>query len=346
MRYVYLDKDGLGKFVDFLRKKYRVVAPVKKENLFVFDEVESAGEIILDYTPTIIPPKKYFFPQREKIGSFMMGDTALADTSIEVEPTVIFAAHTCDIDGLECLDAVFHSDPADPYYKKRKKAIMVIGYECMFPCDKNATCITMDTHNPKAGYDVMMTNAGSRYILHVNSEAGESLIKGNPVFKQADDGEAKAELKKLRAEKLKKFPVNLKPDFREIPGIFKRSYKSGVWEDVGKKCVSCGNCTAVCPTCYCFDIYDEVKLDITGGKRERVWDSCQLNEFARVAGGENFREERSSRQRHRYYRKFDYPVDKYNKFFCTGCGRCTRSCMAGISLIETLNDLTKENENV
>jgi sulfhydrogenase subunit beta (sulfur reductase) len=85
---------------------------------------------------------------------------------------------------------------------------------------------------------------------------------------------------------------------------------------------------------------------MTGGNRKRIWDSCQLEEFAEVAGGENFRKERASRQRHRFYRKFNYPVKKYNKMFCTGCGRCTRSCVADISLIETVNDLTKEYKNV
>ena len=87
-------------------------------------------------------------------------------------------------------------------------------------------------------------------------------------------------------------------------------YDGKTWQEVGKKCVSCGNCTAVCPTCYCFDVQDEVKLDVTGGERKRIWDSCQLEEFAEVSGGENFREERASRQRHRYYRKFNANLQK------------------------------------
>ncbi len=155
----------------------------------------------------------------------------------------------------------------------------------------------------------------------------------------------KMKLLKLREDKLKNFKVHLNADYKELNKIFGTSYSSKVWQDVGKRCVSCGNCTAVCPTCYCFDIYDEVKLDMSGGERRRVWDSCQLDEFAMVAGGENFRKERSSRQRHRYYRKFDYPVKKYSKFFCVGCGRCTRTCMADISLIETVNELAKEHKN-
>jgi len=346
MRYVYLAKDDLGKFLDILKKDHRIVAPVQKENQFVFAEVDSLEEVALEHIPTILPPKKCFFPQKEKLGTFSMGETGFDDTSIEMAPTVIFAAHTCDIDGLECLDAVFHADPADPYYTKRKKSITVIGYECMFPCDKNATCVTMDTHNPKAGYDIMMTDAGDRYILHVNSHKGDALIDDYVIFKRYDNDKAKTELKELRVRKTDKFDVKLNVNFKDLPGVFEENYDSKVWEGVGERCVSCGNCTAVCPTCYCFDILDDVKLDISGGERKRVWDSCQLEEFATVAGNENFREERSSRQRHRYYRKFSYPVKKFNKFFCTGCGRCTRTCMADISLVETVNDLTKENKDV
>ena len=346
MRYVYLEKGDLGKFVDLLKLKRRVVAPVAKENKFVFAEIDGIDEVSMEYIPTILPPKKYVFPQTESLGTFNMGDTKISDTSLEIIPTAVFAAHTCDIDGLECLDAVFHDDPADPYYKKRRKSLIIIGYECMAPCDEHATCFDMDTHNPKAGYDIMITDAGEKFILHVNSNEGETLVDASSIFRKEDEARIKAELKKVRRLKQEKFKKKLDADFMELPKVFDAMYNGKTWEDVGKKCVSCGNCTAVCPTCYCFDIQDEVKLDVTGGERKRIWDSCQLEEFAEVSGGENFREERASRQRHRYYRKFNYSIKKFKKSFCTGCGRCTRACVADISLIETVNDLTKEFKNV
>ena len=349
MRYVYLAKKDLSKFIDSLKKKRKVVGPVKKENKFVFDEIEETSQLCLEYVPTILPLKKYFLPQKEVLGKFTMGETKMTETTIEVEPTVVIGAHTCDIDGLECLDSVFHTDPADPYYTRRKKSIVIIGYECMFPCDEHAVCVTMDTHVPKAGYDVMMTDAGDKYILHVNSKYGDEILAGIKVLEVPEDkdlGKVKDELQKLREDKIGKFKRKINAEFRELSNIFEKAYNSKVWEEVGKKCISCGNCTAVCPTCYCFDMYDDVTLDIKSGERKRVWDSCQLEEFAEVAGGENFREERSSRQRHRYYRKFSYSVKKYKKIFCTGCGRCTRTCMAGISLVDTINVLAKENKNV
>ena len=103
-----------------------------------------------------------------------------------------------------------------------------------------------------------------------------------------------------------------------------------------EKCLSCGNCTNVCPTCYCFDVRDEPELDLSKGRRIRVWDSCQHESFAKVAGGESFRKQRSERQRHRFSRKYSYPMARYKRLFCTGCGRCSRSCMAKIAMKETL----------
>jgi len=346
VRYFYMEKKNLPQFVEAVKKRRRLIAPVKKENQFVFAPVENFADISLDYKPTILPPKKYFFPQHEKLGDFLTGEAMMKDPTIEVEPLALFAVHTCDIEAIECLDIVFHEFPPDPYFRKRKKFILIIGYECMKPCDEHATCITMDTYNPKAGYDIMITDAGDKYIIHVNSEEGHELIEGNPLFrKKEDQGAIRGELLRLREEKVKRFNVALEAKYGELNRIFRDSRDSKVWEDIGKKCLSCGNCTAVCPTCYCFDIFDDTNLDLKSGERSRMWDSCQLDEFATVAGGENFRKERSSRQRHRYYRKFVYPVKKHNKFFCVGCGRCTRACMAQISLIETANALTRERKN-
>lgn len=343
MKSLYLQKEDLPKFVDYIRKSHKVVAPVKKENQYVFAPIEDTSEICLDYLPTILPPKKYFLPQKEKLGSFKMGEVAMSETTVEIEPIIIFGAHTCDVEGMTCLSAVFNDNPSDPYFTKREKSILIIGYECMKACDAYATCITMETHIPKAGYDIMITNIEDKYIFHINSKEGNELITECPLFKKyKDEDTIEAELLKIRKMKQKDFKVLLNAEYKELYDIFEKSYESQVWEDVGRRCVSCGNCTAVCPTCYCFDIYDELELNIKGGDRKRVWDSCQLEEFAVISDGINFRKERSSRQKHRYYRKFDYPIKKYNKFFCTGCGRCTRTCMAEISLIETVNELTKE----
>ncbi|HOX29368.1 MAG TPA: 4Fe-4S dicluster domain-containing protein, partial [bacterium] len=96
----------------------------------------------------------------------------------------------------------------------------------------------------------------------------------------------------------------------------------------------------VCPTCYCFDVEDDVAIDLVNGNRTRLWDSCQLTSFAEVAGGENFREKREARVKHRISRKFLYLNEKFSKPFCVGCGRCNRACTAKINIVEILNELS------
>ena len=91
--------------------------------------------------------------------------------------------------------------------------------------------------------------------------------------------------------------------------------------------------------CFCFDVHDEVELNLKDGERWRRWDSCQLDEFARVAGGENFREHQAARLRHRFMRKGRYLMEKYGELGCVGCGRCARSCLVDISPVQVFNEL-------
>ena len=343
MKYTVINKKDLKKWLEFLKKKAKLYAPKKKENLFVFRPVKNVEDVILEYIPTILPPKKYYFPQKEKMMKFQAKTFKEEKAITDFEEFILFGVHTCDIAGIQCMDVVFRENPADPYYLNRKDKMVIIGIECLKYCDTSATCASMGNHEPRGGYDLMMTDIGEKYILHINSEKGESLIKGLAYIKEA----GKDDLAAFNAAKENKklaFKDELNAPISKIYDAFDKSFNSPVWEDVGKRCVGCGNCTSVCPTCYCFDVADEMELDFNNGIRYRIWDSCQMDDFAKVAGGEDFRKGRDSRQRHRYYRKFRYPVDKFNRFFCTGCGRCTRACVAGIVLKETVNSILEEKE--
>jgi len=266
-----------------------------------------------------------------------------AETVVEYEKMVIFGVHTCDLAGIQCLNMVFSERPRDHNYLVRKRNINIIGLECNDYCDEYASCALVNASLPNGGYDLFFTDLGDYFMVHINTQAGEDMIEAAKCTEAAGD-EHVEELGLLRERKRDIFRRELPLVQRDIPGLFDRSWGSGVWAELQERCLACGNCTAVCPTCYCFDIIDEVDLDLARGRRYRRWDSCQLEPFAKVAGGENFRKERSARQRHRYYRKFRYPVDKFSRFFCTGCGRCSRTCMAGIKLKETLLALIKESD--
>lgn len=343
MNYHILKKDGLDGFIKTLSKTMKVVAPVARgAGNFAFQEVSAASEIALKYIPTILPPKKYFMPQREKMLDFDISGAQPVDKAVvEAGETAVFGVHTCDLAGIQCLNMVFSERPRDYNYLLRKDKLFLIGMECNDYCDEYASCALVNSHMPSGGYDLFFTDLGDRFMVHVNTQKAEELVEGMGLAKAGHaDTEA---LEKVRAHKRATFKSEVEVDPRKLPEIFARGVKSKVWEDAGRRCVSCGNCTNVCPSCYCFDMADTINLDMKTGSRNRTWDSCQVETFAKVAGGENFREERADRQRHRFYRKFKYSVDRFYRFFCTGCGRCTRTCMADISLKETLTSLVKEN---
>jgi len=344
VKYHIIEKKNLDIFIKGLAKKMKVVAPVKKgNNSYIFSEIKKVEEIAIDYIPTILPPKKYFMPQKEKMLDFDLGGGKPADTaSLELEEIAVFGVHTCDLAGIQCLNIVFNERPRDYNYLLRKNKLFIIGLECNKYCDSYASCALVNSHLPNGGYDLFFTDIGNKYLINVNTQKGEDFIETLNLEK-ASSADMTA-LDKVREEKRNVFKNEIDVEPSKIPEMFEKVYNSKLWEDVGGRCLSCGNCTNVCPTCYCFDMEDSINLDLKTGSRVRTWDSCQFDTFATVAGGENFREERSMRQRHRVYRKFKFPVDKFNRFFCTGCGRCSRTCMAGINLKEILKEVAEESK--
>jgi sulfhydrogenase subunit beta (sulfur reductase) len=342
IKYLVLPKTSFNEFIESLAAEQKVVAPIRKEDQqFTFAEVATGKEIAVKYIPTILPPKKYFMPQYETLLEYDIREGQKMQALVEYEKMVLFGVHTCDLAGIQCLNIVFSDRPKDLNYLVRKNQIAIIGLECNDYCDSFANCALMGNELPNGGYDLFFTDLGDYFLVHVNTFLGDTLAGNTHVLTEARTEHLRA-LDALRAHKRAVFKREVDIDLNRMPELFDRSIHSGVWDEIGNRCLSCGNCTNVCPTCYCFNITDEVNLDLKSGKRIRVWDSCQNERFAVVAGGESFRKNRSSRKKHRFYRKFRYPVDRYAKYFCTGCGRCSRTCMAKINLKETLSALAQE----
>ncbi len=342
--YRILEKSKITDFLDRLNTISKVAAPVYKGfNNYAFQTIKSAEEVSLKYIPTVIPPKKYFLPTNESLLEFSLGNELKVEPTVEYENLILFGVHTCDIAGIRCLNMVLSDKPKDTAYLIRKKHITIIGLECNDYCDEFASCAFVGAHLPTTGYDLMFTELEDYFIVHIHSSKGSDIIEKTGLFKPAQKI-SREELKALREKKSAIFNNEIPTERRYLPDLFDRSFNASIWKELEQKCLSCGNCTAVCPTCYCFDIKENVDLSLKVGERYRVWFSCQLDPFAKVAGGIDFRRERSARQRHRFYRKFRYHIDRYGMVFCTGCGRCSRTCMAGIKLKEVLTSLIRESE--
>lgn len=333
-----LDSVALRQFLSALRKDYELVGPVAREGgQHVFQVIDDLDKLDLDYVHTILPPKKYFLPQREELLAFSLQDGERASAPNEALTRVIVGVHPCDLVGIRHLDLSVGGVTEDWNYRAKRGASIVIGVECL--PDEFCFCGSVGTLRPKDGFDLMLVNLGGRWLIQVGTQRGEALLKSHaPAGTPATPADFEAREEHYRRKQAGQ-KARLHSDVTDLPLLFEGAYKDPVWEKVAERCVGCGTCTQVCPTCYCFDVDDEVNLIAGKGARTRTWDSCQLRAFTEVAGGEIFREKLANRVRHRVYRKFHYLHTRFNEPNCTGCGRCGRQCVAGIRMDEVVNDL-------
>jgi NAD-dependent dihydropyrimidine dehydrogenase PreA subunit len=343
-----LSKDKLPAFVEALRAAYRVVGPVHTESGYAFDDITQAEQLQLDYTTTILPPKKYFLPQREVLFHYETGPNGEGQRRIEVkpiyqgvEPTVIFGIHTCDMHGIMLYDKVFSEGFEDEHYMARREQLIMIGIECLRPCDETSFCKDMGTLTAPPIYDLHMTDVDDCYLIDSGTEKGERLLLDYADVKMATTEDIQ-KLGKVLSAKWPLFRHHLKMSKDQTPSLLTLGYNARIWEELGERCLACGSCTNVCPTCFCFDVQDETDINMTDGERVRVWDSCQLSEFAMVAGGHNFRGTKAARVRHRLMRKGKYIKQVHGITGCVGCGRCERACLVNITIPGTLNALHDE----
>jgi ferredoxin len=345
MNDVLIYKKNIGTFCSNLKEAFTVYGvKQKEEGFYVFDEIDEFSDPLKDYIPTILPPKKYLFPQQETLLCF---DTqALPDVKpvIESRKQILFGVRPCDIHGISLLDKIFTADHEDKNYTQKRKDTVIIGMDCLEPCYEHAHCASVGCLDVDDGYDIMMTDIGDCFYTSIKTTQGEEIVRKYSKYTDAGEEDRKRFLR-LRNEREGKFENKIKTDISNLPLIFKNADNDPVWDELNDRCLGCGRCNIVCPTCYCFDVYDCMDLNMTSGERCREWDACTLKDFAVVSTGENFRSTRGQRLRHRFNRKFNYLMTKYNTTFCVGCGRCTRSCPVNIDVVETVNAVIKNNRN-
>lgn len=338
-----IEKGAMAAFVSGVMGQYTVIGPQVKDRQadgreqFAFGQIADPDQLRLDYNTTILPPKKHLLPQEEVLFTFRTEDLA-ATPVLTARPQVIFGVHTCDIHAMKLLDAVFAEGQPDEHYLRRRQSTLIVGIECLKPCDEHSFCKSMNTLTASDGFDLHLTDMGDVYAVEVGTPAGEKLLQEYCQSCEATE-DAVARLNQVLSEKWPRFPYRLDFDGAELPALMALSYKDPLWDELGARCLACGSCNLVCPTCYCFNVCDQVSLDGKTGERVRLWDSCQLDEFARVATGENFRHKRSQRQRHRFFRKGKYIPDMHSELGCVGCGRCARACLVDITPVGVWNAL-------
>lgn len=350
--YKAMTRAELAAFAEKLISGHTVYGVVAKDGQFAWDRVHDHRELVLDYNTTITSPKKYFLPPTETLLKFKLAANPEPKAVNESAEAVLFGMHACDIYATKLLDVAFEDTNRDANYIEKRKKGIVIGVSCQPDpdcfCDKmgvdEAVFDQKAIKNKTAVFDLFIFNLIHKYIVIIGTAKGEEILKKNAKFSDATAADMD-QMKVIEKKRTESFSGRLKLDHKQLPKLLAKTYKSPVWNENADKCFACGTCNLVCPTCYCFDIQEEVHLNLKEGARSRTWDSCMLPMFAEVAGGENFREHVSERLRHRLYRKGMYIQEKFDMSGCTGCGRCYRNCTADISITEMYNRLKEVSEN-
>jgi len=323
-------KEQFKSFVSALLGTEQTVIGVQAKNdKFAFAELKNADDLRLDYDVTILSPRKYVLPPKENLLSFKVGGSS--QSVQEAEKMVVLGVHPYDVVAINQMDELFSQDEYDTHYMNRRQNITIIACDVVTP-SKNVFASSMNTATCDKGYDLLLTDIGDAYVVDAPTEKGQALVKMMNGAKEATaaDLEKRKAVQEKNQLALNKHQLECKPSF--LPKLLEKAYHHPVWEEKAELCYSCGSCNQVCPTCYCFDVQDEVNWDLETGCRYRAWDGCLLQNFATVAGNHNFRKKREDRFRHRMYRKGKYVPSKIGgEIACVGCGRCVSACTAHIA---------------
>ena len=339
------DKCELRKLFDTLVSDNMVVGPVqtgidrKGRPMYAFEQVSDFDFLKLDYTTTKLPAKPYFIPYREELASFTMkGSDWKKNIDYNIDrPAIFFGLHACDINALNKLDKVLMGSTYPmPYYAAKRKNMFIIGIGC--EPQPFCFCRSMGSDTALHGFDMFITDIGGAYFVEILSATAYNFLMH--LKTRAPEETDHMQFMKVIAEKNKKFIAHV--DTTDLTKILDMEFQSPVWKQWGDKCLGCGTCANVCPTCYCYGVEELVDIDLRRARKIKTLYSCNIVDFAEVAGGHNFRSERHVRLKYRYYHKHRGFVEAYEESLCVGCGRCGEACLAGITVPEVIASIRGE----
>ena len=335
-----VDSGTLNAWIEGIIGKQKVIGVQAQGDRFIFAPLIKAADLRLDYDVTILPPKGFFQPQKETILTFSKGEGY--ESVIDSEPFVLLGVHPYDMVAIAQTDELFSQDNYDVHYMARRENATIVVVDVQ-NYSEDVFAGYMGTSHVENGYDVLLTRIGDDYIVDSKTEKGDALMSG--IADAPDASERWLEQRKLvwqnNAQQMRKHQLKAEPS--KWPELLEDAEEHNVWQERAEMCFSCGSCNLVCPTCYCFNVRDDLNWDLSSGRRVRLWDGCMLTDFATVAGRLNFRKDPADRYRHRYYRKGKYvPVKLGGQIACVGCGRCITACVANIANpVEVFNSLTE-----
>jgi len=322
-------KTKVKELIKYLLGTYQIYAPLAPDGLDL-GYIEKPQDFVLNGVVARKNFKKLFLPSCETLFKYKGND--LEESKFNLKPLVAFGMTIFDLKALNLYDHVFEKDSN---YQTRRRNIIVIGQGSSNNKDNKSFKIFLENFEEHilehVRFDIFLEKHGDLYEVFTGSEKGQQILEefgyrnynhiqfAGPIKEEGQD------------------PIMLK-----IRDKMKKGYNKKLWEDLGKKCIECGKCTLVCPTCYCFRMDDEPEFEEGEGKRVRCWDSCFYPEFSEVAEGHKFLNSTEERIYFWYTHKFVRTPDKFSIPGCVGCGRCTRVCPVGIDIKKVLKDILED----
>lgn len=339
-----VSKKDVAKLLDEWSRQFAVLAPSKARGVAEMAEWDGKDTSFLDwYRNTIVPPKASFLPPMEEMFRFRKDKESYSIElpSSDEHKQLIFGIRPCDARAMAILDMTFEEAYQDPYYLAKRKNAVLVGLGCVNPCE-SCFCTSLGISPAESkDVDLMLTDIGDEFLIEEISDKGKELIAKTSGLKEiAKDDKAKAKEAKEAAYNR----VTRKLDTEGIKDKLIASFDDeGYWEKMAAKCISCGICTLLCPTCYCFDINDEL---VRGeGTRFRSWDSCGFSLYTKMPV-ENPRGEKWRRVRQKVCHKYEFYPMTFNVIACTGCGRCIRLCPVNWDITQVLESVPVKVQGV
>ena len=335
MSELYISKENFPGILERLMADFRVYGPVFTGEYHEFTRLKTAGEADLNYQNTRLSPKGLFHPQAERMFVYSLdkGDSEagiLKEAPKDLSPAIILGIRPCDARAFQLDDANFDASAIrDPWWVKRREATVLVGLACNQPCS-TCFCTTVGTGPFDAkGQDILLVDTGEGLVARSVTDKGKELL-GRISLDVPVPEDAVAMVSELRKKAEQSLGIQFHVDAiatKEMLELFNGPF----WDEVQFACINCGTCTFLCPTCWCFDIQDEVCGNC--GDRIRNWDSCMFPLFTLHGSGHNPRNQKLQRVRQRFMHKLKYYQDKYhNGAACVGCGRCVKFCPVNIDI--------------
>lgn len=370
-----LEKRDFGKLLDALREKnYQVVAPTLRDGAIIYDEITSADELPEGWTDVqeagfyrikpradkalfgyAVGPhswKKFLHPPNVRLMKAERNENGF-EIKKEEKDTPKFAfigVRSCELHAIAIQDKVFIGERfTDSVYQARREQIFTVAVNCG-QASVTCFCVSMKT-GPKAefGYDIVLTEVLETDRHYFVAEAGTekgSAVLNQITYQKASDREIQT-AENIVAKTAESMGREM--DTEGIKDLLYRNLENPRWDEVADRCLTCANCTMVCPTCFCTTIEDTTDLSGDNAERWRRWDSCFTLDFSYIHGG-SVRASAKSRYRQWMTHKLASWIDQFDTSGCVGCGRCITWCPVGIDITEEVRAIREsekeiENEN-